>query len=407
MKHVGPGLLFAGAAVGISHLVQSTRAGAEYGLSLILFVVLINLLKYPSFRFAIDYASVTGHSLIQGYRRIGYAVPYVYLAVFAIAAPIFVAAVGITTAAILLGLVGLDASPVAVSILILAVASLFLCIGNYRWLEKTNKVFVVVLTLSTVAATAVAIPRIDWDIGELLGVTAIVAVDIETLLFLVALGGFMPNPLDVSIAQSIWTLDAQRGKKGPTLEEARTAFSVGYVGSALLAVCFLLMGAGMLHGSGIPDSGSAAGFARQLIELFGTTLGPALGLVAAVSALSVMITTVLTAMDVYGRGLTAAALSARTQVDPSQRKTMYRSITVTLFAVASLMLLLLYSNFRLFIDFATTIAFITAPLVAILNYICVRRAARETDLSLGGLLVAIHFGGIATMLIMATLFFLA
>ena len=34
-KVIGPGLLFAGSAVGVSHLVQSTRAGALYGLGLV------------------------------------------------------------------------------------------------------------------------------------------------------------------------------------------------------------------------------------------------------------------------------------------------------------------------------------------------------------------------------------
>ncbi len=32
---LGPGLLYAGAAIGVSHLVQSTRAGAEYEFGLI------------------------------------------------------------------------------------------------------------------------------------------------------------------------------------------------------------------------------------------------------------------------------------------------------------------------------------------------------------------------------------
>lgn len=31
----GPGLLYAGAAVGVSHLVQSTRAGAEFEFQLL------------------------------------------------------------------------------------------------------------------------------------------------------------------------------------------------------------------------------------------------------------------------------------------------------------------------------------------------------------------------------------
>ena len=45
------GLLLAGAAVGVSHLVQSTRAGAAYGFGLILLVLLANVVKYPAFRF--------------------------------------------------------------------------------------------------------------------------------------------------------------------------------------------------------------------------------------------------------------------------------------------------------------------------------------------------------------------
>jgi hypothetical protein len=31
LQSLGPGLLFAGAAIGVSHLVQSTKAGAEFG----------------------------------------------------------------------------------------------------------------------------------------------------------------------------------------------------------------------------------------------------------------------------------------------------------------------------------------------------------------------------------------
>lgn len=35
LSKLGPGLLFAGAAIGVSHLVQSTRAGADFGWGLI------------------------------------------------------------------------------------------------------------------------------------------------------------------------------------------------------------------------------------------------------------------------------------------------------------------------------------------------------------------------------------
>ena len=67
----GPGLIFAAAAVGTSHIVQSTRAGAGYGLTLGLLILLVCLLKYPLFRFAADYAAATGENLVRGYGRRG------------------------------------------------------------------------------------------------------------------------------------------------------------------------------------------------------------------------------------------------------------------------------------------------------------------------------------------------
>ena len=50
-KTFGPGILFASTAIGVSHLVQSTRAGAEFGFLLMGFVILAILFKYPFFEF--------------------------------------------------------------------------------------------------------------------------------------------------------------------------------------------------------------------------------------------------------------------------------------------------------------------------------------------------------------------
>ena len=54
LQNLGPGLLFAGAAIGVSHLVQSTRAGADFGLGLIWALLLVTLFKYPFFNMAPD-----------------------------------------------------------------------------------------------------------------------------------------------------------------------------------------------------------------------------------------------------------------------------------------------------------------------------------------------------------------
>ena len=71
LKALGPGLLFAAVSVGVSHLVQSTRAGAGYGFTLLWIVLLALVLKYPLFEFGQRYAAGTGTSLLEGYRRQG------------------------------------------------------------------------------------------------------------------------------------------------------------------------------------------------------------------------------------------------------------------------------------------------------------------------------------------------
>ena len=64
-KTLGPGILFASTAIGVSHLVQSTQAGALFGFGLIWAIILANILKYPFFEFGSRYASATGKVLLM------------------------------------------------------------------------------------------------------------------------------------------------------------------------------------------------------------------------------------------------------------------------------------------------------------------------------------------------------
>ncbi|NAY92252.1 divalent metal cation transporter, partial [Muricauda sp. JGD-17] len=43
LKALGPGLLFASMAIGTSHLVLSTKAGAQYGWVMVIPIVLANV----------------------------------------------------------------------------------------------------------------------------------------------------------------------------------------------------------------------------------------------------------------------------------------------------------------------------------------------------------------------------
>ena len=98
LKTLGPGILFASTAIGVSHLVQSTRAGAKFGFGLVGLVMITNLIKYPFFEYGSRYANATGTSLIDGYRRIGKWMLYVYMLITALSMFFVTAAVGFVTA---------------------------------------------------------------------------------------------------------------------------------------------------------------------------------------------------------------------------------------------------------------------------------------------------------------------
>ncbi len=61
LSTLGPGLLYAGAAVGVSHLVMSTQAGAMYQFLFLLLIPLIHVVKYPFFKYGPQYTALTAY----------------------------------------------------------------------------------------------------------------------------------------------------------------------------------------------------------------------------------------------------------------------------------------------------------------------------------------------------------
>ena len=154
LQKLGPGLLFAGAAIGVSHLVQSTKAGANFGFGLLWALLLINLIKYPFFQFGPRYAAATGESLLEGYNKLGKGVLKAY-ALLTIATMFTIqTAVTIVTAGIASTLFGSEISIEIWSVIILSVCFLLLLVGKYSLLDKMMKIIIIILSLSTLFAVA-------------------------------------------------------------------------------------------------------------------------------------------------------------------------------------------------------------------------------------------------------------
>ena len=367
----GPGLLFAAIAIGASHLVHSTRAGAAFGLALVAVIVLTNVVKYPAFRFGVAYASETGESLLAAYLKQGRWAIAAYALVALGTMFAAEAAVTLVTVGLIKAVTGSTMGDGLVAAIILLCSLLVLTIGGYRLLDRIIKGVMLVLAFATLAATIAVLPRVDWSTLALFPAS----ISPADWMFLAALVGFMPTSVDISVFHSLWAVSkAKEMKARPPHEQSIWDFHIGYVGTIFLAVCFVLLGAGVMHGEGIQFESGAAAFASQLIDLYAQTLGEWSRPVLGTAAVAVMFSTVLAGLDGYPRAAAAlAVLSTQSSETPAvererRRLRVYR-IVIVVHAVGAFLILLLFSaSLRWLVDMAATLAFLFAPIVGWLNH---------------------------------------
>ncbi|HKL50937.1 MAG TPA: Nramp family divalent metal transporter [Wenzhouxiangellaceae bacterium] len=367
---IGPGLLMAGAAVGVSHLVQSTRAGAEYGLALLGLVLLGCALKYPFLEFGPRYAAATGEHMIRGYRRLG-KWPLGLFAFLTLATMFIVlASVTIVTAGLAGALLGLDVPIAWLAFFVLSTCALILTIGNYRGLDFLMKIIMAVLSLATLFAVALAAgQRPEWsNLWPSLSESQLLSG--AGLAFALALLGWMPIPLDAAAWHSLWTLErARETGSRPSVAHASADFRIGYIGAVVLAVAFMLLGALVMHGGNQEPASSAVGFSTQLIAMYTDAMGAWARPLIAFAALATMLSTTLAVADAYPRALRAFLELGDPCPETQQRKHRSRYLAgmlLTMFG-AWLIIALVGRHFTLLIDFTTTVAFLTAPVIAWLN----------------------------------------
>ncbi|MGA1055430.1 MAG: Nramp family divalent metal transporter, partial [Pseudohongiellaceae bacterium] len=219
---LGPGLLYAAVAVGVSHLVQATRAGADYGLAMALIVIFACLVKYPGLRFGGEYAAATGKNLVVNYRERGLVIFSLFSVSQLFSMVFIIAAVALFSSGLLQVALGFQTGPVMSVFLMLTLVAILLMSGHYKALERVTKTIVIGFTVLTTLCMLLVVDRLDWSWSAL----AFPAFDAPTVLFIVALVGFMPSPTDASILQSLWTVArAETDGRLATKEESRFDFN--------------------------------------------------------------------------------------------------------------------------------------------------------------------------------------
>lgn len=366
-KSLGPGLIMAAAAIGVSHLVQSTRAGAEFGFALVWAVLLANLFKYPFLEFGPRYAIATGKNMVHGYAKMSPWALWIFIlftvgTMFAI-----LAAVTMVTASLASQLTGISLSLPVWSSVILVICAGLLFRDSYSILDSIIKIFMVILAVSTLFAVVAALFQ-----GGVHTVAEFSAVEIWTvsgISFMIALMGWMPIPIDASVWHSMWTLERiKQTNYSPKLKESLLDFNIGYIGAALFALCFLLLGALVMYGSGESFASSGAVFAQQLINLYTLSLGDWAYTVIVICAFSTMFSTTFTVADTYPRVCNEFLAVLIDDTETNHRKRRYPFLLIGISVCSLIFLFLLGDQFRLLIDLATTLSFLTAPILAFINY---------------------------------------
>lgn len=359
LKKLGPGLLFAGAAIGVSHLVQSTRAGADFGWGLVWALLIINVFKYPFFQYGPRYAISTGKTLLDGYYRLGKGYLWFYFILNFATMFTIQTAVTIVTAGLASELFGLTENMVIWSVIITVFCSLILIFGKYKTLDKVIKVIIIVLAISSVLALLIAFSNNDNSIS-----IKQIFPRSEGLLFLIAFMGWMPAPLDISIWHSIWTLEKNKIQKTKVkIVDSMFDFNVGYITTVILGLCFIGLGALVMYGSGESFSNQGGVFAKQLINLYTSNLGQGAYLIIAIAAFTTMFSTTITTLDASPR-----AMSKTIQLLFKKEKDFYITWIIILAIGTSLIFIFLLSEMGKLVQIATVLSFITAPIYAFLNY---------------------------------------
>ncbi|TDQ32241.1 NRAMP family divalent metal transporter [Zeaxanthinibacter enoshimensis] len=367
IKNLGPGLLFASMAIGTSHLVLSTKAGAQYGWVMIIPIILANILKYPFFEFGIRYTIAADKTLIEGYLGRGKTYLYLYSFIHLVTTFTILAALYVVTAGLFINLFdtpGISVSMVALGLF--AFISVLLIIGRYKFLELSLKFVVSILFIALLVTTVLVL--IKGPVTPVEGFRRPEIFNEVGILFLIGLVGWMPTAVEASSWISLWTVEKFKiTNRRLSLAEALQEFNSGYLMTALLAVFFLLIGWMTLYGTNTELSGNAVTFADQVVQLFTTHIGQWAYIFIAVSAFATMFSTCMTAHDAIARVSLDILGFLRPTRKPLVARKHFAWAVVILAAVNYLVLTAFSANMGNLVALATFISFVMAPVVGYMN----------------------------------------
>ena len=163
-----------------------------------------------------------------------------------------------------------------------------------------------------------------------------------------------------------------------------------------------------MHGSGEELSGNGTSFAGQLISLYTGSIGLWAKPLIAIAALTTMFSTTLTCIDAYPRVMRPTTSLLFPMVKNHKHSNVYLYwIWIVIVMIGALSLLRYFAtSMRYMVDVATTLSFITAPVLAFMNYKVVTNKHVPKEVQPGLVLRIWAWIGIV-FLVIFTLFYIA
>lgn len=369
IKSLGPGILFASMAIGTSHLVLSTKAGAEYGWIMVVPIILANVLKYPFFEFGVRYTHVTRSTLIQGYQNLGKGYLWLYAGITLVSTFTILAALYIVTAGLFSNVFQIHSIPLhLIALGLFLFISILLIIGRYQFLERSLKLIIGILFISLLITTILVLykgpvasipdfqpPPIFNEVG---------------ILFLIGLIGWMPTAVEASGWVSLWGVEKLKTTPvAPQLKEVLKEFNIGYFLTAILAVFFMIIGWKTLYGTGTELSGNAVLFADQLVQLFTAHIGDWAYVFIAIAAFATMFSTCMTAHDAITRVSLDVLDKLKMGSQPLYENKKAFSLGILIMALINWGVITLFSaNMSQLVALATFVSFVFAPILGWMNH---------------------------------------
>lgn len=390
-EHFGPSMLWALISIGGSHIVLAPEIGATFGLFAVWMFVLIYAAKYGAWELGIRYNYGIGGNPVEAYDQLPGPknwMQWFTVLVFAVFYIAITGAVGMSTAALVVGITNGALSVSQAFVIFVGGAGVLVFISRYGLLEKILVGFTVALGVLLVLGAIVGPPS-----GEVIAETTFGVPDLTSPLFIglfAAAAGFAPTGFSTSVLIGSWSMakgegagqlreqgldpenEAYHDYIAAWIKTGRRDFNIGYAFSFILIVAMILLSTNVLY----PDPPGDANFAIAVGNILQESFGPWSYWAMMVGAFAALYSTVITLLDGASRA-TSDVLPMALDNDELSSERIRKFVVAGITIVASIIVWILGNIPVTFILFIAAILALTEILFYPANWYVVKKNLPE------------------------------